>query len=80
VNGHGEWCETSASLAEPIELMNVFNICVIAAGPYHSALVDASGRVYTFGIAKMGRLGCGEHESRVKPTVGVMPSVPKYST
>ena len=40
---------------------------VISAGQYHSAVINAKGKLYTFGLNASGQLGTGDTENRSTP-------------
>ncbi len=41
----------------------------VAAGGYHSIVLAADGRVFTFGRGTYGRLGHGDEENQLTPRV-----------
>ena len=45
------------------------NIVHVAAGAYHTVLLGSDGRVYTFGDGDNGKLGHGNTETKLVPTM-----------
>lgn len=64
--GHGdrETRRAPTLLALPPPLARIVQI---AAGDYHTVLLDSEGRVYTFGNGHNGELGLGDCEGRLAP-------------
>ena len=56
---------TDLACARPTRVREA-NIMVIDCGSDHSAMVDSSGRVFTFGSNKFGQLGLGSQQAQAK--------------
>ena len=63
--GHGT--ESNAALPCAIESLREVKVSYIAAGCEHSAVIDESGRLYTFGHGDGGRLGHGDSSASLTP-------------
>ncbi|WP_214626329.1 X2-like carbohydrate binding domain-containing protein [Paenibacillus agaridevorans] len=55
-------------LTEPVMLKDIPEIAAIAAGPGHSLLLTADGRVLSFGSGQNGELGLGDSDNVFVPT------------
>jgi E3 ubiquitin-protein ligase HERC4 len=59
---------TDLACARPTRVREA-NIMVIDCGSDHSAMVDSSGRVFTFGSNKFGQLGHGTYNDEFIPII-----------
>eukprot|EP01080_Neovahlkampfia_damariscottae_P010521 gene10521-3043_t len=70
-NGHGELGDgTTTNRILPVPLAsNNYDIISIAAGEYHSVILNSNGQVYLFGSNTNGQLGDGTIINRNSPTL-----------
>lgn len=58
-------------VSNPVRFMGLEGkrITYVAAGPWHFAAVNCEGEVYTWGMGNNGRLGHGDTNDQIEPTV-----------
>jgi len=57
------------SVPKPVSIPENKKITAVSCGEYHTAILNESGQVYTFGAAGNGRLGHDDTKERLGPTL-----------